>query len=72
MIMENVKLIGFTLTDNECAISYVENGQTKYMKIININEVEGTYYENGPPSIYANNSSTILATSDEDEDEDGK
>jgi len=58
----------FTLTDNECAISYVENGQTKYYKIANINEVAGTYYENGPPSIYSNNSSTILATTDDDND----
>jgi len=58
----------FTLGDNECAISYIENGQTKYMKISNINELAGTYYEKGPPSIYTNSSTTILAASDEDED----
>lgn len=59
----------FTLTDNECAISYIENEQTKYIKITNINEVAGTYYENGPPSIYTNNASSIVATSDDDADE---
>lgn len=54
----------FILTDNECAISYVENGQTKYLKVKDVNEVEGTYYENGPPSIYENNTSTVVASND--------
>ncbi len=57
----------FTLNDYECAISYVENGKTKYFKVRNLNEVAGTYYENGPPSIYENSSSTILATTDEEQ-----
>jgi len=30
--------------------------------------MEGTYYENGPPSIYENRSSTVIATADEEID----
>lgn len=56
----------FTLTDKECAISYLENGQTKYMKITEMEEVAGTYYENGPPSIYDNSSSDVVANRDKD------
>ena len=52
----------FTLNDQECAISYVENGETKYLKITKVKEMEGTYYENGPPSIYASTSSKVVAT----------
>jgi hypothetical protein len=59
----------FTLTDNECAISYTENGITKYLKIPSLIEVAGTYYENGPPSIYTKKSSTVIATLDEDIDD---
>ncbi len=59
----------FDLKDNECVISYVENGQTKYHKIIALNEVAGTYYENGPPSIYTGSDSRGMASLDE-EDED--
>lgn len=59
----------FNLKDNECVISYTENGQLKYHKIKAINEVAGTYYENGPPSIYAQSSANSMASLDEDDDE---
>lgn len=59
----------FDLKDNECVISYVENGQTKYHKIVSLNEVAGTYYENGPPSIYARSNTRSMATLDEELDE---
>ncbi len=57
----------FTLEDDECAISYIENGETKYLKVAQLNEVAGTYYENGAPSIYANSSNSTLATNDNDD-----
>lgn len=41
--------IPFKLLDNECVISYFENGEKKYLKISNISEKEGIYYEDGPP-----------------------
>ncbi len=41
--------IPFKLSDNECVISYYENGEKKYFKIGSINEKEGVYYEEGPP-----------------------
>ena len=41
--------IPFKLLDNECIISYYENGEKKYFKIGNISEKEGIYYEEGPP-----------------------
>jgi hypothetical protein len=41
--------IPFKLLDNECIISYYENGEKKYFKIGNISEKEGIYYEDGPP-----------------------
>ncbi|MAX70264.1 MAG: hypothetical protein CMC76_04065 [Flavobacteriaceae bacterium] len=56
----------FDLKDNECAISYTENGKQKFFKIRNLNEVAGTYYEEGPPSLYASNSSSILAVTDDE------
>lgn len=59
----------FDLKDDECVISYSENGQTKYHKIVSLNEVAGTYYENGPPSIYSRRNSNIIATLDEDLEE---
>ena len=40
----------FKLSGNECVISYIEDGETKYFKIVNVTEREGIYYENGPPS----------------------
>lgn len=39
----------FTLKENECVISYIQNGETKYLKIRNVLEREGIYYEQGPP-----------------------
>lgn len=59
----------FTIGDYECAISYKENGNTKYVKVMGLNEVAGTYYENGPPSIYANSESTGMASLDQEEDD---
>lgn len=56
----------FTLKNGECAISFVENGETKYLKITEVNEVAGTYYENGPPSIYENTASPVVASTDDD------
>ena len=58
----------FVIGDNECAISYKENGKTKYFKIIGLNEVAGTYYENGPPSIYSKSNSDGMASLDEEDD----
>ena len=59
----------FTLNDNECAVSYIENGKTKYVKIAAKNEVAGTYYENGPPSIYVRSNSSGMASLDEEEND---
>ena len=58
----------FNLNDNECVISYIQNGQTKYHKIKALNEVAGTYYENGPPSMYARSNTDVMASLDEEED----
>ena len=60
----------FDLADNECVISYIENGKTKFYKILALNEVAGIYYENGPPSVYTRNSSSGMASLDEEEDDD--
>ncbi|MDN3491625.1 hypothetical protein [Winogradskyella bathintestinalis] len=51
----------FALNDAECAISYIDNGKTKYIKVAQVNIVEGTYYENGPLSVYENTSSAVIA-----------
>ena len=56
----------FDLKPNECVISYKENGQIKYTKIASLEEKAGTYYENGPPSIYNNSPSSVIATVEED------
>ncbi|WP_460220466.1 hypothetical protein [Psychroserpens sp. MEBiC05023] len=58
----------FTLSDNECVISYIENGITKYHKITQLNEFAGTYYENGPPSLFLKASRSSMATLDDEED----
>ncbi len=58
----------FDLNTNECVISYIEAGETKFVKIRTLNEVAGTYYENGPPSIYVRSSSETMASLDEEED----
>lgn len=68
-IAEKPKNYPFTLTHNECVISYSENGVTKYYKVNEITEFAGTYYENGPPSIYVRQSASGLATLDEENDE---
>lgn len=57
----------FTLNDNECVLSYTENGQIKYYKITSLNEYAGTYYENGHPSIYTKSGSEGMASLDEEE-----
>nr|WP_321234021.1 hypothetical protein [uncultured Psychroserpens sp.] len=59
----------FDLLDYECVISYIENGVTKYYKITQLNEVAGTYYENGPPSLYLKATTSGMATLDDDEDD---
>lgn len=59
----------FKLADNECVVSYIENGITQYLKIGDVNEFAGIYYENGPPSIYENKSATVIATTDEEEED---
>lgn len=56
----------FDLTPDECIISYKENGETKYLKIASLEEKAGTYYENGPPSIYANEPTSVIATVEEE------
>lgn len=65
-VAEKSKDYPFTLSDAECAISFVENGETKYLKITDVNEVSGTYYENGPPSINDKTALTVVASTDED------
>jgi len=40
--------------------------ESKYVKITDLNEVTGIYYEDGPPSIYNNTSSTHVASAVDD------
>ncbi|WGD35734.1 hypothetical protein [Olleya sp. YS] len=40
----------FKLGNRECAISYIENGVTKYYKVEYVAEKEGVYYPDGPPN----------------------
>ncbi len=56
----------FDLLPDECIISYKENGQLKYTKITSLDEKAGTYYENGPPSVYDSSPHTIIATVEDD------
>jgi hypothetical protein len=63
---EKPKDYPFDLGPDECVISYKENGQTKYVKIASLVEKAGTYYENGPPSIYEDSSNSSVATIEED------
>jgi len=58
----------FDLKDNECVVSYTQNGKTKYHKIVALNEVAGTYYKDGPPSIYSRKSSDGMASVEEEEE----
>lgn len=39
----------FKMGNRECAISYIENGVTKYFKVNHVEEKEGVYYLDGPP-----------------------
>ena len=41
----------FDLKHNECIISYIENGVTKYFKITNLKEKQSLYYEKGAPLV---------------------
>lgn len=59
---EKDKDFPFDLNDNECAISFVENGKIKYVKVTDLSEKAGTYYENGPPLIYEKPSTLIVAS----------
>ena len=56
----------FNLTPEECMITYKNNGITKYIKVASVTEKAGTYYENGPPSIYEHKPSSVIATVEED------
>lgn len=53
----------FTLEDNECAISFIENGEVKYLKVSDLSEKRGVYYENGPPKIYERKLKNNMITS---------
>lgn len=55
----------FTLANNECAISYIEDGEVKYLKVTDLSEKRGTYYENGPPLIYERKRKVMIASNDE-------
>jgi hypothetical protein len=59
----------FKLRDNECVISYIENGQTKFCKIKTLNEIAATYYENEPTSFYTKSNSNGIATLDVEDDD---
>ncbi|MEJ6791681.1 MAG: hypothetical protein QNK89_02805 [Lacinutrix sp.] len=39
----------FELKDNECIISYIDNGETKYFQVYNIAEKVAEYYPSAPP-----------------------
>ncbi len=39
----------FDLEYDECVVSYIENGETKYFKIVDMKEKEGEYYPTSPP-----------------------
>lgn len=39
----------FELKDNECMISYLDNGETKYFQVYNIVEKAAKYYPSAPP-----------------------
>ena len=58
----------FILKNNECVISYIENGETKYLKIQQPKEFAGTYYKDGAPSKYNRPTSNGFATLDNDDD----
>ncbi len=62
----NARTNPFNLTANECIIRYTEDGQIKYHKIASVLEKAGTYYENGPPSMFKSIPINFLAAVDED------
>lgn len=68
-VAEKPKDYPFDLKANECVISYIQNGETKYYKIKQLNEFAGIYYENGPPSIYVRQNTDGLATLDEENED---
>ena len=39
----------FTLNNDECVISYIDAGKTKYIKLNNIVEKQGEYSPSAPP-----------------------
>lgn len=39
----------FNLGSHECMVSYIQNNETKYIKIDNVQEREGVHYLEGPP-----------------------
>jgi len=57
----------FDLKDNECVLSYTQNGQIKYHKVVALNEVAGTYYKDGPPSIYTKSNEGMASVDEEGE-----
>ena len=65
---DNPSQYPFKLTQNECVVSYIENGETKYKKVHQPSEYAGTYYKEGAPSEYIRPKSTDLATLDEEDD----
>lgn len=48
-IPDNNEDSSFVLKDNECVISYIDNGETKYVKIKNIVEKESEYFPSASP-----------------------
>lgn len=40
----------FQISNTDCVISYIENGNTKYFKILNVKEKAGIHYPNGIPN----------------------
>lgn len=40
----------FDLNRMECVVSYIESGETKYLKISGLREKEGVYYPQGAPN----------------------
>ncbi len=43
------KSYSFNLKNNDCMISFIENGEKKYLKIENLEEKAGEYYTSSPP-----------------------
>lgn len=41
----------FDLRPDECVVSYIEEGKTKYFLISGLAEREGIYYPDGPPTV---------------------